>query len=471
MTAQHANGGMRVLALLAFGQFIAALDYNIVYVALPEIGRALGFSEQSLQWTVSAYAVAFGGLLLFGGRAADLLGRRRMFVLAISLYGVSSLVGGLASSQELLIGARAGQGVGGALLVPATLSLIATEYAEGAARNRALAVWGGAGALGLALGALLGGVLTSAFGWESVFLVNVPLTAVAAVAGLRLLPVDGRRDRTRRLDLPGAVSGTLAVTAIVYGLVQGPELGWCSAEVLAVLGAGAALLLGFIAIERVSDHALMPLGLFRNRSLVTAMGITFVFMGTFGTQYYLFTVYLQGVLGYSALQTGMAFLPAAVLGMVGARIAESTLGSWGIRPSLIAALVTGGLGMAAFALALSEDGTFVALLPGIALISLGQGVGWTSMFAAAGAGVPPHEQGIASALASTTQQIGAAVGLGILVAVANSADQTVDGLRLAGFVAAAATVAGCLLTAGLRRHSHDDAARVEEPAVVDAAAR
>ncbi len=445
--------GTAALALLAFGQLIAALDYNIVFVALPEIGSDLGFSAQNLQWVVSAYAVAFGGLLLFGGRAADVLGRRRMFITAMTLYGLASLAGGLTDSGGVLIAARAVQGIGGALLMPATLSLIFGLFAEGRARNRALAIWGGAGAVGLAAGSLLGGVLTHAFGWSAVFLVNVPLTAVAFVGALAVLPHDGARDRGTALDLRGAIYATVAVTSVVFGLAEGPELGWGAPAVLVCLVGGALLFAYFLRHESRTAQPLLPLRLFRNRSLNVAMAVTFVFMGTFGTQYYLFTVYLQDVRAFSSLETGLAFLPAALVGMVATRVAAVLLNRWGTKAALIAALVCGGVGMAVFAGAMSEDGAYVSLLPGIVLIALGQGVGWTAMFAAAGTGVDASQQGVASAMASTTQQIGAAVGLAALVAVANAQLDLVSGLRTAGFVAAAVTVlsAGLALGLGQRR--------------------
>jgi len=453
MRSPSSRAAAGALALLAFGQLIGALDYNIVYVALPEIGSGLGFSAQSLQWVVSAYAVAFGGLLLFGGRAADVLGRRRMFVTAMALYGTSSLVGGLTDDGAVLVAARAVQGAGGALLIPATLSLIYGLFAEGPARNRALAVWGGAGAVGLAAGSFLGGVLTHAFGWSAVFLVNVPLTAVAVVAAFAVLPPDGPRDRTQPLDVVGALTATVGVTSVVLALVQGPESGWTSPLVVACLVLGAVLLAGFLGHEARTRVPLLPLRLLGNRNLTVAMAVTFVFMGTFGTQYYLFTVYLQEVRGYTSWETGLAFLPAALVGMVGSRVAAAMLNRWGTKPTLATALITGGAGMAVFAAAVSDDGGFAVLLPGIVLIALGQGVGWTSMFAAAGTGVQPAEQGIASAMASTTQQIGSAVGLAALVAVVNAQTELVGGLRTAGFVAAAATVLAAGVTRDLGRRA------------------
>jgi EmrB/QacA subfamily drug resistance transporter len=453
--AQRRGTGL-LLALLAFAQFISAIDYNIVYVALPEIGREVGFDAHSLQWVVSGYAVAYGGFLLLGGRAADLLGRRRSFTTALVLYGLASLAGGLVTEPGLLIAARAVQGLGGALLLPATLSLIGTSFTEGTERHRALAIWGGAGAVGMALGSLLGGVLTNYLGWESVFYVNVPLALGAAAAALVIIPKDAPRERGRTFDLTGALTATIGFTSLVFGVVQGPEAGWTSTETITGLLGGVFFIGLFLLVESRTAHPLMPLHLFRNRSLVAAMGVTFVFMGTFGAQYYFFTVYLQNVHGYSALATGLAFIPSALVGMVATKLSEKLLGKTGARTTIITGLLIGAAGMAALAAGMSPDGGYPALLPGIVLLALGQGLGWTAMFAAAGTGVDAQHQGIASAMASTTQQIGSAVGLAVLVAVANSGTHTttgpdlVPGLRTAGFTAAALTLLGIVIAAALR---------------------
>ncbi|MFE3560555.1 MFS transporter [Streptomyces sp. NPDC059193] len=452
-----AAGTGLLLALLAFAQFISAIDYNIVYVALPEIGRAVGFDAQNLQWVVSGYAVAFGGFLLLGGRAADLLGHRRMFVTALTLYGLSSLAGGLADEPGLLVAARAVQGLGGAFLLPATLSLIATTFTEGAQRNRALAIWGGAGAVGLALGSLLGGILTNYLGWESVFYVNVPLALGAAAAAFAIIPADAPRERGRSFDLMGALTATIGITALVYAVVQGPEAGWGSTETIFAFLGGALFLGLFLLIETRTAHPLMPLSLFRNRSLVAAMGIAFVFMGTFGAQYYFFTVYLQNVRGYGAMATGLAFIPSALVGMVGTKLSEKLLGKVGPRTTIITGLLVGAAGMAVLALAMSPNGGYPILLPGVVLLSLGQGLAWTAMFVAATSGVDARHQGIASAMASTTQQVGSAVGLAVLIAIANSGVNTasgpelVPGLRAAGFTAGALTLLGVGIALTLRR--------------------
>ncbi|NEB10987.1 MFS transporter [Streptomyces coelicoflavus] len=450
-----------VLALLALAQLITSLDYNIVYVALPEIGESLDFSAQTLQWVVSAYAVVFGGFLLLGGRASDLLGRRRMFVTGLVLYGVGSLLGGLASASEFLVAARAVQGLGGALLFPATLSLVITSFTEGAERNRAMAVWAGAGASGMVLGSLLGGVLTQAFGWEAVFYVNVPLAAVAIVFAHTLIPADGARPAGRSFDLPGALTGTGGATLVVFALVQGPESGWTSAVVVGAAVAGLLLLAAFLVIEVRSAEPLMPLRLFRNRNLSGGVATTFMFMATFGSLLYFLTVYFQGVHGYSALETGVAFLVPMVAGVVGSTLGGRLMTRFGARPTILGSLVVGAAGTLLLALPMDPSGSYVALVPGLIVLSLGQGALYTSMFAASSAGVDPMEQGIASGIVSTGQQVGGAVGLALLVAVANSLtgdastgealrEATTDGLRTAVLIAAGGMVAALAIAVNFR---------------------
>ena len=267
------------LALLAFAMLIVSLDQYIVVVALPEIGRDLGYSAQTLQSVISAYAVASAGFLLLGGRAADLLGRRRVFVAGLALYAGASLGGGLASEPELLLVARAVQGLGGALVFPATLSLVNTTFAEGRERNRAVAVWGGAGAAGLVIGVLLGGVLTHALGWEAVFFVNVPLAGLAILLAFALIPADGGRERDRRFDLPGALTATAGITLLVFALVEGPTLGWDSPAIVAAAAASLVALGAFALVERRSRDPLVPPRLLANRNLATGVAIAFLFCG------------------------------------------------------------------------------------------------------------------------------------------------------------------------------------------------
>jgi MFS family permease len=273
---------------------MVALDYNIVYVALPGIGRGLGFSGASLQWVVSAYAIGFGGFLLLGGRAVDRLGQRRMFIAGFALFGVSCLAGGLAPDPASLVAARVAQGLGAALLSPATLALVSSTYAEGAARNRALALWGAAGSGGLAAGALLGGVLTGAWGWRSALFAMVPLTVVGLGTAPRLLTADGpRRGRVAGFDLPGTLAATSGSALLVFGLVSGPQYGWSSPRSILALAAGVMLLAAFLLIERRSGDPVVPLRMLRRRSLLTAMAVILVFQSTLGGTYYLFTIYLQ----------------------------------------------------------------------------------------------------------------------------------------------------------------------------------
>ncbi|MPY49972.1 MFS transporter [Streptomyces acidicola] len=450
-----------LLALLAFAQLIISIDYNIVYVALPEIGDGLGFSAQTLQWVISAYAVAFGGFLLLGGRACDLWGPRRIFILGLSLYGVSSLLGGLAADPWVLVAARAVQGIGGAFLFPATLTLVSTKFTEGKERNRAFAVWGTAGGSGMILGSLLGGVLTEAFGWESVFFVNVPLAVLAILFAFPLIAPDALGGSRRTFDLAGALTSTVGTTSVVFALVQGPESGWGSGLIIGAFVLGVALLAAFLVIEKRSSDPLMPLRLFRNRNLSTGAAVTFFYMATFGTLLYFLTVYFQGVHGYSALETGLAFLVPMVAISIGAQTAGRLATKYGLRSIMIVSLVVGFVGTVIVGLTLATDGSYLALIPGMVVMGLGQGAGYTLMFGAATVGVDPMEQGIASGWASTTQQIGGAVGLAILVAIANSGlgglqgealrAATNDGLRTAVLIAAGGIALTALVALGLQK--------------------
>ncbi|MEV4163302.1 MFS transporter [Nonomuraea dietziae] len=450
-----------ILALLALAQLVYALDLNIVFVALPEIGSELGFPGQTQQLVVSAYVVFAGGFLLFGGRAADLLGRRRVFVLALVLYAVSSLAGGLAPNAAVIIVARAVQGIGGALLLPATLSLINTIFEEGPRRNRALAVWGGAGASGLTIGALLGGVLTENFGWPAVFFVNVPLAGLVALASLFVIPRDSAQGARRRFDLPGALSVTAGATLLVFGLVEGPELGWDSAPVIGAFVLAVALLALFALVEARSADPLMPFRLFRNRSLTVGMTVTFVYMATFGVLPYFLTVLMQSVHGYSALQTGLAFLLPSIAIAIGTQLGERFATRVGTRSTLLTGFAVGVLGTAVLAFGFDSEAGYGLLVPGLVLSGVGQGIVWTSMWIAAATGTPAHEQGIANGIASTTLNIGNAIGLAVFTALADLGTEgltgealraaTAEGEFLVVLLTAAGMVAGLLVTLTLRR--------------------
>ncbi|WP_224391185.1 MFS transporter [Pseudonocardia sp. ICBG1293] len=448
-----------VLALLSLAQFMTAIDFDIVFVALPEIGRRLGFSERSLQTVVSAYTVVFGGCLLLGGRAADRLGARRVFLTGTVLFGGSSLVAGLATGPAMLVAARAAQGLGAALLTPSTLKLITTHFAEGAPRNRAMSVWGAAGASGAAVGALGGGVLTSAVGWEAVFLVNVPLMAVALAAAPVLLAGDPVPSGTRGFDLPGALLVTAGAASVVSGLVSGPGSGWTSAPGGGALLVGLVLLGAFVLVEARTRDPLVPRRIITDRNVLAAVVVVFVFMGTVGTLYYLFTTYLQDVLGYSPLAAGLAFLPLSLCSVAASVVlVPFVLGRLGIRGTLVVGMTGVALSMVAMALGMSVGATYWATLPAVLVWGTFAGLSFPPLFVAVSTGVPAAQQGVAAALASTSQYIGSAVGLAALVAVATTGRgpapdpaTVVSGLRAAAWSAAAVTLVGAGLAAVILR--------------------
>ncbi|KAA1184717.1 MFS transporter [Rhizobium tropici] len=447
------------LALLAFAQLIYSLDINIVFVALPEIGAGLGFSNQTLQWVVSAYMVFCGGFLLFGGRAADLIGQRRMFIFALWLYGLSSLAGGLAWSPEVIVAARAVQGIGAAFLFPATLSLINRLFAEGPERNRALAVWGGAGASGLSIGALAGGFLTATWGWPAVFYVNVTLAGIAIIAAFFAIPRDPQRHERRSFDLPGALTVTAGATLLVFALVEGPEIGWTSSGVIGALVLSGIFLVAFAMIEARSSDPLMPPRLFRNRSLIAGMTITFLYMGTCGVLPYFLTVLFQDVQGLTALQTGWAFLVPSISIAAGTQAGERLATRLSTRATLIVGMVVGTVGTALLIPGSDVNSPYLAIVPGLIVSGIGQGIVWTGMWIAAASGVHHDEQGVASGMASTTLSVGNCVGLAVLIAIANgyaagssglsSAAATAEGIKLALWLASGGLLVSLLFAFAL----------------------
>lgn len=316
---------------LAGAQLITALDFNIVYVALPAIGSQLGLSGQSKQWVFSAYSILFGGFLLLGGRAADLYGRRRIFLLGLAVYAISSVIGGLATSPLAMIAARGMQGVGGALLFPSTVALINTLFEEGLARNRALGWWSLAGSSGLTMGSLVGGVLVGTLGWPWVFFVNLPIALLVGAIGLSAIPLDPPMAKERELDLPGAVASTAGVTLLVLTLVEAPQRGWISGYTLAGATSAVALLVCFFLVEANVRHPLMPLAMFRRGSLASAMAMTFMFMGTFMALPYFTTELFQRVYAFTPIQTGLAFFVPCVAIALGAQISSRLAARAGAR--------------------------------------------------------------------------------------------------------------------------------------------
>ena len=408
------------LALLSLSQLLIALDATIVFVALDAMGASLGLGAQHLQWIISGYSVAFGGCLLLGGRCADLLGRRRMYVLGMALFGLASLIGGFAHHAWMLIAARAGQGIAAALLFPATLSLINNCYREGAERNRALAIWSMASAGGLAAGALLGGVLTQWLGWNWVLWVMVPIAWPCALLATRFLPKDVRGNSKPRksFDLAGCITVTLGSSLLVTALVQGPDWGWTSVPSIGTFGASLVLLAVFAWIELSSSAPLVPMAMLRAPSLRTAMALAMVFMSSYGVQYYFLALYFQQIFGWSPLLAGLAFLLPTAMCTIGIRWAERWLRHASVRTVLMMGWALGSAGLAWVAWVLPHGSNYLWLVPGLLVMSVGQGASWTAMWIVAGQGIAADQQGVASGIAATAQQVGAAVGLAVLVMVA-----------------------------------------------------
>jgi len=419
-----------VLFLVSFAMLIVSLDQYIVVVALPEIARDLKYSSQTLQAVVSAYVIASSGFLLLGGRASDLLGRRRILVVGLFLYLSASLGGGLASNPIQQLAARAVQGLGGALVFPSTLALINVRFAEGEERNRALGVWAGAGAAGLVIGVLLGGVLTSAFGWRAVFLVNVPLAGLAIAAAFAIIEADAPPDRSKPFDLPGAAAITGAITLVVLALVEGPNLGWASPWTIGSLIVGVALGLAFVSIERRSSDPLLPLSMLENKWLRLAVIVGALFMATFGALLYFLSLFFQDVMRYDALRTGFAFLLPTVVVVASSALAGRAVSRFGLRAAMIGALSIGAAGALILGLTLRADAAFVLLIPGLIAVSIGDGAMFTAIFIAAATGVADRQQGVASGIVSTGQGIGASVGLALLVLIANTMTSELTGEEL-----------------------------------------
>ncbi|MFC9588135.1 MFS transporter [Streptomyces yangpuensis] len=467
------------MAFIAFCMLIFSIDYNIVYVALPEIGKDLGFTAQSLQWVVSAYAVGLGGAILFGGRAVDRLGARMMLVVALGLYGVASVVGGLAGSPGLLVAMRVVQGLGGALLFPATLSLINSSFKEGPERNKAYALWGSAGASGSIIGSLAGGVLTDYLGWSSVFYVNVPLCILAVVGILVFIAPDARSRDKGKFDIPGALIATGASTLLVYGLISGPENGWTSTSTITTLAVGAVLGILFFVTEARTKDPLAPSHMWSYRGLVTAILVVFVFQGVINTLNYLFFVHLQNVIGYSPLQAGLAFLPMSVIAMLGSgKLLPFVVQKWGVRYALFGGLSGLGVSMIVLAFTMSESTSFWPLLPGVLIWGLFAGMLYPAIFMAAGSDAAPQEQGVASGLTQTIAQLGGGMGMAALIAVANAgldlgegaqntAGDILDGLQNSALVGGIAAIAGSFLAFFLKAQS---SAQAEAPVAAEPAA-
>ncbi len=452
------------LALLLAAQFMVVLDIAIVNVALPSIQKDLGFTQENLQWVVSAYALFFGGFLLLGGRVADLVGRRRMFMLGLLVFAGASLLSGLAWSEGSLIVARSAQGLGAAIITPAALSILMTTFAEGKERNQALGAWGGVGAFGAVAGVLLGGVLTDALNWSWIFFVNVPV-AIAAIALAPVLLNESRDSRVKSFDLPGAVLVTSGLVTLVYGITQANNYGWGSLTTWAIFAAAAALIGGFLFWETRVSEPLVPFSIFKLRTLVGA-NATGLILGTASFSVFLMlTLYMQQVLGYSAMKTGVAYLAIAATAIVWSGIAAQLVTRIGVKPVMVTGMVFLTAGLLWFT-QVSVGGTYVDdLLPGFLLMSVGLGFSFVPISIAALAGVKNDEAGLASGLFNTSQQIGGALGIAVLSAVATSVTDNrvadgatvtaaaVDGFQVAFIGAAALAAVGILITLFVLRRS------------------
>jgi len=419
------------LALLALTQFVIVLDASIVNVALPSIGRALAFSQDDLSWVVNAYTLTFGGFLLLGGRLADLLGRRRIFIAGLVLFSVASLAGGLAQSDVWLVAARAVQGLGAAIISPAALSLVTTMFAEGAERNRALGVWGAVAGSGGAAGVLLGGVLTEYAGWEWVLFVNVPIGLAVAALAPRLLAESRDTGRERVFDAAGAFAVTAGLALLVYTLVDANDAGWGSTQTLGLGALALALLAAFVLVELRARHPLMPFSIFRLRTLRGADTVGLLIGMTLFAMFFFLSLYMQQVLGYDALEAGLAYLPLALSIIVSAGVASQLVTRVGFKPTLIGGLVLIAVGLVWFA-QVSPGGSYVGdvLLPSL-VAAWGLGLAFVPVTVAAVTGTRPDEAGLASGLINTAQQVGGALGLAVLAAVANGRtdDVVASGVR------------------------------------------
>ena len=408
-----------VLILLCLAQFMLVLDISVVSVALPAIQEHLGFQGGDLQWVVSAYAITFGGFLLLMGRVGDLFGRRRMFLIGVGVFTAASAACGAAGSPGVLMAARAVQGVGAAMVSPAALSLLTTSFAEGPARNRALGVWGAVAAAGAAAGVLLGGILTDTAGWRWIFLINIPVGVLVIVSTPRLIPA-GRPTSRERFDVAGAVFITTSIAALVYAFSRVEGSGARSVPVLGSFGVALVALAAFVATERRSAAPLIHLSIFRSRQLSAANTVELIVSAAIVGQAFFGSLYLQRVLGFSAIQTGLAFLPTTVLVMVSATLAPKLLARRGIKTVVL----IGTLGLAGALALLSRapvDGSYAKdFLPGLAIFGLALGATFTGALVGATTGVREQDQGVASGIVNTAEQIGTSLGIAVLASVAAS---------------------------------------------------
>jgi EmrB/QacA subfamily drug resistance transporter len=457
------------LGLLCVAQFVVVLDASIVNVALPSIGKALDFSQENLSWVVNAYVLTFGGFLLLGGRLADLLGRRRVFIFGLVLFALASLVGGFSNSDSMLIAARAVQGLGAAILSPSALSIVTTTFRDGAERNKALGVWGAVAGSGGAAGVLLGGVLTDGLGWEWVLWVNVPIGIGAALIAPTLVAESRAEGDRRAFDVAGALSVTAGLSVLVYALVDATDAGWGSTQTIGLLALAVALLIAFVAIELRSPQPLVPFRIFRLRTLTGANVVGILIGASLFSMFFFISLYMQQVLGYSAIHAGLSYLPLALTIIVTAGVASQLVTKVGFKPVLAAGMVFIAAGLIWFG-QVSVGGSFLTDILGPSLLAaIGLGLAFVTSTIAAVSGVDEHEAGLASGLINTSQQVGGALGLAILATVANTTtnnasgphlEALTEGFQTAFLAGAAFAILGLIATLVLIR-SADSRAHVE----------
>lgn len=466
----HSVNKWLVLVVVCFAQFMVVLDATIVNVALPSIQADLDLSATNLQWIVNAYTLVFGGFLLLGGRAADLLGRKKLFIAGTVIFSVASLVNALATSGEMLIIARGFQGLGGALTSPAALSIITTTFDEGADRTKALSIWGGIAAGGAAFGLLLGGILTDALDWRWNFIINVPLGLAVIAASIKYVPESRHESEHRHFDVAGATTITGGLMVLVYAIVKAPEWGWTSAETLIWSAAGLALIAAFGFIESRSPQPLVRLSFFNQRWItVSNLAMALAASGMFG-MFYFASLYVQQILGYDPLQAGLAFLPVSVGIGAGAAVSQQLIGRIGIKPVLMTGMGLASIGLIIVAVTAKVDGTYLALLAGLLPMAVGMGMTFVPLTLVATSGVAPADAGLASGVFNTSQQVGGALGLAVLATFAvnkttdylselaakptelQAATGLVEGFQTAFIAAAILMVAGLVIvTFGLRK--------------------
>jgi len=407
-------------AVVSVAQFMVILDASITNVALPSIGRGLGVGQTDLQWVVNIYVLMFGGFLLLGGRAGDLFGRRRMFMIGLVLFSLASLAGGFSHSIEWLIAARGIQGLGAAIISPVALAIVSSTFAEGADRNRALGIFGSLAGAGGAAGVLLGGILTTSFGWQWVLFVNVPIGLVAAVVASRIVAPDVVSRVRGGFDLPGALSVTVALVLLVYGVVKAPESGWTSLATLGYLGAAAALLAVFVTIELRTKHPLVRLGIFKIHNLAVADAAGMVTGAGMFAMFFFLSLYMQMVLHYSALEAGVRYLPLAVTISVSAAITSQMVTRFGYKYVMIAGMALVAAGLLLLTRISAQDSYGAVVLPALLVFSTGMGMTFVPLQISSVTGVTPAEIGLAAGLINACIQIGGAVGLAALSTVSTT---------------------------------------------------